>query len=79
VRELTERRRRGPFCLFSFERGQKTEEEKKKSKKKKKLLCVRRKKNSNRSLFPILLKKHDTLKGTQHTLYEKYAFALNTK
>ena len=35
-----EGRREGPFCLFSFERGQKTEEEKKKSKKKKKLLAV---------------------------------------
>jgi len=34
-----EGRREGPFCLFSFERGQKTEEEKKKSKKKK-LLAV---------------------------------------
>jgi hypothetical protein len=44
VRELTERRRRGPFCLFSFERGQKTEEEKKKSKKKKVALCEKEKK-----------------------------------
>jgi len=47
-----EGRREGPFCLFSFERGQKTEEEKKKSKKKKVAGCVRKEKKFKSITLP---------------------------
>jgi hypothetical protein len=45
-------KKRGPFCLFSFERGQKTEEEKKKSKKKKVAGCVRKEKKFKSITLP---------------------------
>lgn len=72
-------KKRGTFLPFLFREGTEDRRREEKVEKKKLLAVWERKKNSNRSLFLILLKKHDTLKGTQRTLYEKYAFTLNTK